>query len=151
MLHGDYQVIDGTYYHRDTPAEVIDALEGVRRSGARIRLRYGDTETGRDWLDEFDVEGRIGRSMGPVKVPILLDRRTSSGGPALLEHCIVTIRQTGKDGRTLFRHPKYHTPALVVQRSSEPGYEADVLANGKIHARFRTTAQANRWMRKMTA
>lgn len=151
MLHGDYQVIDGTYYHQDTPAAVITILEQARRAGTRIRLRYGDTETGWDWLDEFHVEGRIGRSMGPVKVPILLARRTSIGGPALLEHCVVKIRQTGKSGTTIYCHPKYTVPTLVVQRSSEPGYEAEVLADGKVHARFRTAAQANRWIETMTA
>lgn len=150
MLHSDYQVVNGTFYHRDTPAAVINALEHARKAGTRIRLRYGDTESGRDWLDEFDVEGQIGRSMGPVKVPILLARSTSSGGPALLENCIVKIRQTGKDGRTLFRHPKYHTPALVVRSSSEFGYETEVLSDGAVHARFRTAVQAHRWMRKMT-
>lgn len=151
MPHNDYQIVNGTYYHRDTPAEVISVLEEARKSGTRIRLRYGDTKTGRDWLDEFDVEGRISRSMGPVEVPILLARRTSSGGPALLEHCIVKIRKTGKGGRIFYRHPKYNLPALVVRCCLEPGYEAEVLADGKAHARFKTAAQANRWMEKMTA
>lgn len=150
MLQNRYQVVNGTYYHKDTPAVVVDVLEQARKGGTRIRLRYGDTETGRDWLDEFDVEGRIGRSMGPIKVPILLARRTSTGGPALLEHCLVKVRQTGKDGRTLYRHQTYHTPALVVQRSSEPGYEVEVLADGEVHARFQAFLAANRWIEKMT-
>lgn len=145
-----YQVINGTYYHQDTPAAVINVLEQARRAGIRIRLSYGDTETGRDWLEEWDVEGRISRSMGPVKVPILLARRTSIGGPAILEHCIVRIRQTGKGGRVLYRHPKHHTPTFTVQPAYESGYEVEVLADGEVHARFRSTAQAHRWLAKMT-
>jgi hypothetical protein len=145
-----YRIVNGTHYHQDTPATVIDVLEQARKAGIRIRVSYGDGETGRDWLDECDVEGRISRSMGPVKVPILLARRTSIGGPALLEHCIVRIRQTGKNGRVLYRHPQHHLPTFTVRPSSEANYEAEVLADGQVHARFKTTAQADRWLAKMT-
>jgi len=150
MADQTYQVINGTYYHRDAPATVIDVLERARKTGSRIRLHYGDTETGRDWLDEFDVEGRIGRSMGPIKVPLLLARRTSSGGPALLEHCIVKIRPTEKGGRVFYRHPKYLMPTFTVRPSTEPGFEAEVLADGQVHARFRSAKQATRWIVRMT-
>lgn len=150
MADPTYQVIDGTYYHRDAPAAVIQVLEQARKTRTRIRLHYGDTESGQDWLDEFDVEGRIGRSMGPVKVPILLAKSTSSGGPALLEHCIVKIRRTGKDGRTLYRHPKHHLPTFTVRPSTEPGFEVEVLTDGKVHARFPTATHARRWIAKMT-
>jgi hypothetical protein len=145
-----HRIINGTYYHEDTPTAVIDVLERARRNGTRIRLSYGDTETGQDWLEEWDVEGTISRSMGPVKVPILLPRQTSSGGPALLEHCILKIRQTGKGGRVLYRHPQHRLPTFTIHPSSLPGYQAEVLADGQIHARFRTTVQANRWIATMT-
>ena len=143
-------IVNGTYYHENTPTAVIDVLQRVRRSGIRIRLSYGNTTTGRDWLEEFDVEGRIARSMGPVKVPILLARTTSSGGPALLEHCIVKIRQTGKGGRVLYRHPQHRLPTFTIQPSSLPGYQAEVLTDGQLHARFKSTAQAKRWVAPMT-
>jgi len=150
MADQTYQVTNGTYYHRDAPATVIDVLERARKTGSRIRLHYGDTETGRDWLDEFNVEGRIGRSMGPIKVPILLARRTSSGGPALLEHCIVKIRPARSGGRILYRHPRYHMPTFTVRPSTEPGFEAEVLADGHVHARFKSAKQATRWVARMT-
>ena len=145
-----HQIVNGTYYHHDAPAAVIDVLEHARTAGTRIRLSYGDTETGHDWLEAFDVEGRISRSMGPVKVPILLARQTSIGGPALLEHCILKIRHTGKGGRVLYRHSHHHLPTFTVQPSSEPGFEAEVLADGQVHARFKTAPEANRWVTKMT-
>ena len=107
------QIVDGTHYHQETPTAIVDVLERVRNSGQRIRLHYGDTETGRDWGDVHDVTGRIGRSMGPVKVPILLYNARSMGGGAILDHCIVRIRPAGNDrgaGADLYRHPNY-TPA----------------------------------------
>ena len=145
-----HRIVNGTYYHENTPTAVISVLERARQNGTRIRLSYGDTESGRDWLEEWDVEGRISRSMGPVKVPILLARSTSIGGPALLEHCILKIRQTGKGGRILYRYPQHYLPLFTVRPSSVPGYQAEVLADGQVHARFRTTAQANRWITTMT-
>lgn len=101
-----------TSYHPLTPEAVKRLLEYSRLGKLRIRVHYGDTETGLDWGDTYDVTGIVGRSMGPVKVPILLHNRRSRGGGAMLDHCIVRIRHANKrdskDGGDLYRHPKYH-------------------------------------------
>jgi hypothetical protein len=78
-----------THFHTETPPAVRRILESARQSGTRLRVFYGDAKTGAPWLEESDVLGRIGRSMGPVRVPLILARANSSGGPALLEslHC----------------------------------------------------------------
>lgn len=100
---------NGTSHHSDTPAEVVRVLEEVRRSCARIRVHYGDTTTGRDWMDVYDVTGCVSRSTGPIKVPILLHNRRSLGGTPMLDHCIVRIRYANRrEGGDLYRHPKYH-------------------------------------------
>ncbi len=78
-----YKVVNGTSYAEHTPDAVIRALEGAHQSGRRIRIRIGFTErhedvlsgkakVGRDWLDEFESEGTVGRSMGPQRVPLLI-------------------------------------------------------------------------------
>ena len=86
-----------------------EALAYAERERLRVRLHYGDTDTGRDWMDRYDVTGRIGRSMGPVKVPLVIANCRSMGGPAILENCIVRIRHANKkNGGDLYRHPKYH-------------------------------------------
>ena len=98
-----------TYFHPETPQEIREILETARRKGTRIRVHYGDTVTGRDWEERYDVAGRVGRSMGPCKVPILLHNRRSMGGGAMLDHCIVRIRfANAREGGDLYRHPKYH-------------------------------------------
>ena len=62
-----------TYFSPGTAPEVIKLLERYRKDGERqLRLWLGDPSTGRDWCDEYDVVGRIGRSMGPVRVPLLI-------------------------------------------------------------------------------
>ncbi len=100
---------DETTYHAETPPKMRALLERIRREGWRVRFHWGDTETGRDWMDCYHVTGTLGRSMGPQKVPILIHNRRSLGGPALLDHCIVKIRFSNKqDGGTLYVHPAYH-------------------------------------------
>ena len=90
--------------------KVTEILERCRRHGTRVRLYYGDVETGRDWGEFNDVAGRIGRSMGPVKILILLHNASSIGGSGILDQCIVRIRYANrKNGGNLYLHPKYHT------------------------------------------
>ena len=106
--------VNGTTYHKDTPAEVIRILEAYRGDRTkRLRLAYGDTETGRDWGETNDVEGYIGRSTGTQKIPLLIHSLRSTGGPAILGHCIVRI-QLAKGKRELYRHPKYHVEEATV-------------------------------------
>jgi hypothetical protein len=135
----------GTYYRDTTPREVINALELARKSGARVRLFLGDKETGRDWCEEYDVTGTIGRSTGPVKIPLLIASRRSHGGGAILTDCIIRLLI---DGREVYRHPKYHAPEFVTRLIDPPsdGYAACVLANGKECAQFKTLAAAFRWV-----
>ena len=103
-----YQVVNGTSYHEDTPQRVVNILENLRHNGSRLRIHYGDTDTGRDWMDENDVTGYVGRSGGSIKIPLLIHNSRSSGGGGILDHCIVKITTTCQPKRTLYIHPKYH-------------------------------------------
>ena len=107
-------IVNGTHYHEKTPQDVIDVLEEARDREWRIRVHYGNTLIGQDWNEQYDVLGRVGRSMGPVKIPILLyDRRSMCDAP-MLDHCIVRIRLSNQQkakGRDLYRHPNYHGEA----------------------------------------
>lgn len=107
-----YKVMNGTYYHPDTNNEMVILLERLRLAGARVRFHWGDAETGLDWGDIYDVAGTIGRSMGPIKIPILIHSRRSMGGGPLLDHCIVRIAYTKKRGGKIYEHPQYHTKAV---------------------------------------
>ena len=148
--HGkEYQKTDsGIYYHKDTPERIIRTLEGSRNCGERIRLFYGDTESGKCWNEENDVVGTVGRSTGPIKVPLLIARSTSSGGGAILDHAIVKIINKGS---VLYRHPSFNCGNWTMTISSDlPGYKENALCNGKIHARFKKEGQAQRYIDFMT-
>lgn len=102
-----YKIVNGTSYQVETPDEVIRVLESARQNKTRLRLAYGDKETGKDWQESFDVEGTISRSMGPVKIPILIHNARSMGGGGILTHCIVKI-VTSRGKRVLYQHSQYH-------------------------------------------
>jgi hypothetical protein len=128
---------DGTFYHAQTPAAVVETLEKARQAGKLIRVFYGDPLSGKDWLEENDVKGFLKRSMGPLKVPLLVVRGADGGG-ALLDHCVVRIQISGRDA---YRHPLYHQAALEALPSDMPSHPFGVFVEGKNHANFRTHTQ----------
>jgi hypothetical protein len=145
--HEKYRFVNGTAYHRETPDAVIQWLETSRQRGQRIRIFYGDVETGRDWMEEYDTIGRVGRSTGDIKIPLLIQNSRSYGGGAILDHCIVRITVDKKD---VYRHPNYWQPTLEVRESSIDGYQWGVFNTtpglfGEIAA-FKTKEQAERWI-----
>jgi len=98
-----------TFYDPGTPDEVRRILDNAHNSHTRLRLYYGDRNTGLDWGDDAcELTGTIGRSMGPVHIPLLIKTARSSGGGAILSDSIVKIETTGKGKRTLYQHPEYH-------------------------------------------
>lgn len=156
-----YRKVGGIFYHADTPNAVINAIEQARSRRLRIRICYGDARTGRDWLEENDIEGTIGNSMGPLKVPLLIGNIRAHGGPALLDQCIVAIQSTGKEGHVLYRHPSYHVGTFAIreialaeishgQNLRGLGFTHTVEVDGQAHGRFRSLSAAERYVRKMT-
>lgn len=141
---------DGTYFHRDTPDGIIELLELARRLNYYVWFRLGDRNTGRDWLDDNDTAGFVSRSMGPVKIPILLAARNSSGGGGILCDSIIKLVVHGGGRNRVWQSTAYERPELVifqvaaerspwrVRVSSDP---ADRYQSG-----FRTEAKARRWV-----
>lgn len=145
-----YKIQGGTYYDSRTPDLVIRALEDARIYGYRIHISVGDPDTGQDWHEAYHCEGYIGRSMGPVKSPLLLYNSRTMGGPAILDHCIVKIRRTGKNGRVLYKHPQYKAKTFEIGKGDHPDYPVAVLANGELQANFKTKEKAERYIAKVS-
>lgn len=112
-----------TWFDSRTPTEVRNTLERARRTRIPIRVFYGDSATGRDWLEEFDTQGYVGRSSGAQKVPLLVAPNELGGG-AMLTHCIVRVVDTAAN-KELYRHPNYHLPLMKIKTATP-----DLVATG---------------------
>lgn len=116
MMENKYKVVNGISYHENTPDAVIRVLENAMRTNKRIRIFYGDTETGRDWMEIYDTIGTIGKSCGQNKIPLLIKNSRSYGGGAILTHCIVKITI---DKEVVYKHPKYYLPEMEIKEASD--------------------------------
>ncbi len=134
-----HQLGNGTCYNVKTSVGVVEELEKARLAGIRIRVFYGDQETGRCWMDENDTIGTVGRSSGRIKIPLLIKTKRSFGGGAILDSAIVKLMVRG---RTVYEHPKFNMPTMRVVVSHVPGYVAGVDFDNSRQANFKTRQQA---------
>lgn len=123
-----YKVSGGTWYHIDTADDVIGLLDKLRANRRVVRVYQGDTETGVPWDEENDVVGKIGRSTGDIKIPLLVPE-DDDGGPGLLEHCIVAVQAKHSED-FLYKHPKFHFPEWKLDVCPEKVGDSDMKADG---------------------
>ncbi len=93
---GKCVVLNGTHFSPSTPESCIRTLEALRqRPRPRVRIHYGDPETGQIWDDPPEI-GLVGRSTGGCKIPVICHNRRSIGGGAILDDCILKIEYSNK-------------------------------------------------------
>lgn len=124
---------------------MLDAiLEDLRVSQEVVRLILGDTATGRTWLDEHDVVGRIGRSTGLLKVPLLVPVGERAGDAILSAHVLAVINWSS--GRYLYRHARLQLPNLAIDQQGEHRRPWRVTQDGQEIASFRDLGQAGAYV-----
>jgi hypothetical protein len=141
----------GTYYHAAAPRQVVDALAAAASDGSKVRIHYGDPRTGKDWLEEFGVEGTLSRSMGPLRVPLIISGNSQWGEP-LVDHCIVRLEVRPAARRAfedVYRHPCYHVGKIEMAPSGLESHPYQVMVDGKPHANFATEQERGKFSRKM--
>ena len=140
----------------------LDALKEAYHINYRVRLWYGDTETGEAWDEENDVMGYVKKSTGKTPIFILVPYRNSHGGGGILTDCIVRmdvadLEEPGTywklyQGATnywkLYQHPKFDPGAWYVGKD---GRKWAAYKNGmNLVARFETQDKADRYVGFMT-
>ena len=138
----------GTYYSNETSDDLIRVLDSIRGTSQRVKIYLGDKATGRDWMEEDGKVGKIGRSSGQVKIPILISTINSHGGGAILDDCIVKIvTSPATSARVLYQHPKYHQPAMEILEEGlqdKPEYTHIVKIGGETYSRHTSMRSAQR-------
>lgn len=107
MLLEDYtQVLHDTWYHKNTPKDLVRLLDALYQTKQRVMLVYGNIFTGVPWdLDANNSNrGFIGKSSGSKRVPLLVKTSRSPGGDAILDLYILQIRDS-RGGKVLYNRP----------------------------------------------
>ena len=138
-----YKVYNDTWYCFDTPDGVIHILDGAMKNHERIRVFYGDTETGCDWMEIYDTVGYVSRSCGNVKIPLLIKNSRSVGGTGILDDSIVKITI---DKVVVYQHLNYRLPDMEIREASDGlkaiGYNYSTFEDGKNDFNCKTMKQA---------
>lgn len=141
---------DDFCFSTGTDDAVKDVIRTAYKNKNRIRLWYG--KDGKSWSEENDVCGYIGKSNGKNKVPLLVAKKTSFYGGAIIDDHIVKIVDT-KTKKVLYQHPKFSQPKFDVITRCEsffneylyPGYEAFVTKDvEEVYARCKKLSSAKR-------
>jgi hypothetical protein len=139
---------NGLWFHPETPAAVRNVLVEAYHEHATLRVWYGDVQTGVAWSEENDVMGRLSRTCGQIKVPLLV-APGEDGAPAMLEHCIVRIDRVtrnrdgaGRKGKTLYAHPNFSTGHWEPGAAVTEGYQEAAYHNGELTAQFKKAGSA---------
>jgi hypothetical protein len=135
------RLASGTCYHADTSQRVIELLEALRQNGRKVRLYYGDVQTGQAWFEENDVIGVIGRSTGSIKVPLLVPIG-DSGGPALLDQCIIRIDTPRK---VLYQHEQFRVGEITLTSGNGKELPWEVCIDQVLHTRFQAKQHAQQY------
>jgi hypothetical protein len=145
-----YVEVNGTFYQKGTPQGVIDALEKARNNKTRVKIYSGDPQTGRDYHEEFDTTGTIGRSTGSIKIPLLIPTSRSSGGGAIMTKNILKIKDT-KTGVVLYQANNYKQPNIEIVDSNMAGYSHELIIDGDLYSRHKTKRSAELLKSKLMA
>jgi hypothetical protein len=134
----------GIYFGKNTPEKVKQIVSSNIGRSNRFRFWYGDGITGKNWNEENDVCGYIGRSTGPKKIPLLIAKKTSDGGGALMDDSIIKIVDT-RTKKVLYQHQNFNQSVFTITPHSDlPQFAANVLQDGSIYARCKSIKNAIR-------
>ena len=131
------------HFNVTTPLPVRAALNRAYRDGLHVRLFLGDAATGRDWCEENDVTGYIGRSTGTQPIALLIEKlrpgpfgiTRARGGGAVLTDCILKIVCIDT-GDVLYCNKLYAVPEFTLCKREDPKYPWFVTHDSKEFAAF---------------
>ena len=133
-----------TYFGPRCSDELASALEACRRSGNKVRLVLGDTHTGDSSFDEEGVVGRIRRSCGALKVPLLVEGAQPFGSPVTCDRVLAVL--DWETGLPLYRHARYRPPELQLAYREHDARPWSVMHGDSTIARFADIGKAGAYI-----
>ncbi len=140
---------EGTYYHVGTPDSLVHILEKARTNKTRVKVYLGDAVTGKDWMEESDKMGFIGRSSGPIKIPIIMKYEGAPGGTDLMPENIVKL-STAYIGTVLYQTKNYHQPSMELVEDGDGEDNYAILINEEVYSRHKTKRSAQLLFKKLS-
>lgn len=134
----------GTWFKKDTRDAVKKVIDRLIHTGEKVRVFYGDPETGKSSMDEFDMIGSVGRLTGTLKAPILISEADGFGAPMQDDKVIRIIRV--RDHKNLYKHPGFHLPEMKLVEAEHPQFKVSVMIEGQVAARFKSLGKACKWI-----
>lgn len=106
---------DPFYVEKKTPDAVRCVLSELylmrTLRSRRVRVWYGNEQTGRAWNDMHNVAGYIGRTLDRYPRPALMSFKSSVEGEVLTTNKIVRI-DIVETGETVYAHDNFHVATL---------------------------------------
>lgn len=138
-------------YHVETDKKVIDVLEYCRKNRIRIKLNYGDVQTGKSWNEEHDTMGYVSMSKGhEARFPILVNNCRSYGGGSLMDNCILKIQES-KGKKVLYQAPNFQPSTFEIKEGSDKeGYTHELFINGSLYSRHKSLKSAQLLQKKLS-
>ena len=134
----------GTWFRASTPDKVKRIINRLIHTDEVVRLFCGDPQTGKMDVTDFEVMGRVGRSGGILKVPLLLEEDSGFGGPIPDDRILRIIRVS--DRKVLYSAPAFVLPTFSIFERDDKDYPYGVNVDGVLHAGFSTYAKACAWV-----
>jgi hypothetical protein len=137
-------------YRIETNKKVVDALEYCRKKRLRVKLNYGDIETGKSWNEEHDTIGYVSMSKGyEARFPILVYNARAYGGGSLMDNNVLKITES-KGKRVLYEAAKFQPSTFEVKESVVPGYTHSLYINGELYSNHKSLPAAQLLQKKLS-
>lgn len=143
-----YKVFGKLSFSVDTDDKLCEVINNLHLNGHRVKLNYGNTETGKSWFEVYDTIGTIGRSTGINKIPLLIKTTRSIGGGEISVNSILKITDLTTN-RVIYVHERFQPSKIdiVIEEGMEFPYK--IFVDDKLFTKHRTKQSAKMMYNKI--
>lgn len=136
-----------------TKPEVQQAITKAHEDKTKIRIFYGDGDTGQAWCENYGVLGYVKPSRGLESIPLIVQSKRSKGGPMIVMELLVGIFNTDT-GQPMYAHKNFETGIFTYKKVDNMYVVRRQFSNetrGSMMEMFETSDKANKYCQFMMA